>query len=355
MSYEAICALPASARVRQVSELMRDIGYAKATVSPFWHGDKALAAYSWQEPHDYRSHVGIYAELARHEEALRIYLRSNAGASYWDLLKLNDSIRAIRRRFKGRFHSDHGANRYFELPDHIQSPSESGCELAFLRFENAMSRASLYLATRGFPDQFRKTPLVDVLALYSPWTLSNNLLVPYIVASIEEYFRATFVALLEYSPRKVSVLKSARLNADQLVRMSEKKLTVEEAVAEGFSFQNLTSVSELFRGVIPDLDVHGTLRRPYRRRRLSLWESLTSLIDRRHDIIHGGEIRADFGDELLGRTIVDVQVAVDRVYRRICELSGWPEPYKTTYRRPTMHVNDTTPNQAMEPTAPGAA
>ena len=101
------------------------------------------------------------------------------------------------------------------------APWSLDVELAFQRFEMAMSLAELYLSSRRFPENFRKFPFDDFLAAHSPWVLSNNLLLPYLVSVLEDYFKSTFVALLKYSDRKEKILKSARLEADQLLRLSE--------------------------------------------------------------------------------------------------------------------------------------
>jgi len=102
------------------------------------------------------------------------------------------------------------------------------------------------------------------------------------------------------------------------------------------AFQNLRVVSEAFRSVVPELDIHGILRRPYRRRRISLWEALTELVENRHAFVHRGEVDVTFDDEVLATRIVDAQVAVDRVHRRLCQVSGWPAPEHRRYRRPVM-------------------
>ena len=212
MSHEAVCSLPTSAQPTAVFSCLSELGFTRVTATPFWNGERCLRSFSWFEHIDYKSHRGIYIEVARRDQALQMYLRSNISASYWDLLKLNKTIRALRRRFACGFRSDHGANRYFPLPDE-QSPSESGCSLAFERFEASVSRAELYLSNRRFPDQFRAFPFADLLATYSPWILSNNLLLPFLVSVLEDYFKSTFVALLKYSARKESVFKSARLGS----------------------------------------------------------------------------------------------------------------------------------------------
>ena len=338
MSYEAICTLPRATRPRSLIARLAELGYVKEKISPFWHGG-ALCALSWHETRDYRSHVGIYLEVVADQKGLGVYLRSNIDASYWDLRKLNETIRAVRRQFHGTFRSDHGPNRYFPLPDRIPSPSESGCELAFSRFESAVSRAELYLANCRFPDHFRRTPFADILSEYSPWVLSNNFFCHTWSRSSRITSDPRLSRCSKYSPRKEKVLKAARLNANQLARISAGEASVEEAVAEK-CFQNLKSVSDQLRDLVAKLDVHGLLRRPYRRRKTSLWESLTDLIERRHAFVHTGRVHADFSDELLGRGLMDAQVSVDRVYRRLCELSSWPAPYRKIYRLPPMQLSD---------------
>ena len=46
----------------------------------------------------------------------------------------------------------------------------------------------------------------------NPRLLPNNLLVPYVIAVWEEYFRATFAVVLKYSTQRRSVLKNAKLS-----------------------------------------------------------------------------------------------------------------------------------------------
>ena len=79
---------------------------------------------------------------------------------------------------------------------------------------------------------------------------------------------------------------------------------------------------------------------------MSLWDSLTDLIEQRHGLIHRSEIYVEFDDESLGRSIVDLQVVVDRVYRRLCQVESWPKPHKRVYRRPQMQFQNEVPEKA---------
>ena len=208
MSYEAVSIVQPHTSHRRIAEFLLSIGYARVPVVPFWYSESAHSAHSWYDARDYRSHVGVYAEIASPDDQLIVYLRSNIGASYWDLEKLNGTLRHIRKNFGGGFESDHGKNRYFPLPEERPVPEESGCEFAHLRFEAAITRATLHLSSRRFPDTFERFPF-DLLPTQSPWILSNNLLLPYIVSVLEDYFRSTYVALAKYSDRKTQDLQVA--------------------------------------------------------------------------------------------------------------------------------------------------
>lgn len=80
----------------------------------------------------------------------------------------------------------------------------------------------------------------------NPRLLSNNLLVPFIIAVWEEYYRATFTALLRYADKREVVLKKARLSLAQLEQIAAEK-QIERAIAECFSFQRPSVIGENFR------------------------------------------------------------------------------------------------------------
>lgn len=95
------------------------------------------------------------------------------------------------------------------------------------------------------------------------------------------------------------------------------------AISEQLSFQNLEQIASHFKSIHPRVDVAGVLRKPYRRRRRSLYESFTTLIKHRHDIIHRSETLTNFTDELAIAALEDLEVGITRVYTMIVRTLGW--------------------------------
>ncbi len=157
----------------------------------------------------------------------------------------------------------------------------------------------------------------------NPRLLSNNMVVPYVIAVWEEYFRATFTVCLRYSKQREAALKRAKLSHADLEKLVIGATQVDRAVAETFSFQRPTAITETFRLIDPKLDIGGVLRRPYRRRKQSLFDSLEALVEDRNRLVHTGEINVGLFDKHLQTVLRDLTEAVNRAYNHIAKHNGF--------------------------------
>jgi hypothetical protein len=177
---------------------------------------------------------------------------------------------------------------------------------------------------RDFPQEHLKhTGKLEFLDQMNPRLLSNNLLLPYLVSVLEDYFKSTFVALLQFSDRKEVFLRGARLSAEHLLKISSREFSVEAAIAETLPFQRLSAICQHFKSLEPNLDLAGALRKPYRRRKKSLLETLEEMVLRRHAFIHQGKLDTSFDDADIKRTLDDLEESVIRCYRRITDYYRW--------------------------------
>ena len=151
--------------------------------------------------------------------------------------------------------------------------------------------------------------------------------VPFLVSVIEDYFKWTYVALLQYSPKKTSVLKNARFSDDDWEAMSNKLLSAEETAARWMSFQDLQKISKHFKQLDRDLDIMGILKKPYRRRKESLYDGLQRIIEHRHLLIHRGTIFPPYLLEDIQKDLDIVEAAVKRVYDALLTRYRWDKTY----------------------------
>jgi hypothetical protein len=212
MSYTSESVLPRSAKLAQLEELITLLGYRKGE-----DGLKVpdrIGSYFWYDKEEFRSYAGVGLDIYRHSHGpIKVTTQSSAGRSYWDLTQQNRTIKLIRNLFGGHFITDAGINRCWRPNRRPPSPLASGCFIARSRFHSGLGRARIYLMSRKLegPIAQEKSSGLEFMDELNPRILSNNFLLPYVVALWEDYFRSTFAAALKYSRQRESALKRARL------------------------------------------------------------------------------------------------------------------------------------------------
>jgi hypothetical protein len=314
MSYESHSVCDPGIPLKKVKELVELLGYVPVD-DRIYKDEKG--AYMWFDTKDYQSWVGV--ELTLFKEAgkpVLVYTRSRAGRSFWDLSQQNKTLRLVRDLLGGTFTTDAGKNRYWHPDGPPPKPVASGCYLARWRFQNAMIKPRLYLSQRGLDQPNAKGEptghwFIDEM---NPRLFSNNLLMPYLIAVWEDFLKASFIAMLSYSPQREAALKRARLNQNQLEMIATGTSTIEVALAESLSFQRPSVIANNYKLIDPHFNLATQLRKPYRRRNKSLFEAIDDYVDLRNDFVHTGRMSAQLLDKEVAKAMDDFEVAVDRCY-----------------------------------------
>jgi hypothetical protein len=75
---------------------------------------------------------------------------------------------------------------------------------------------------------------------------------------------------------KVGYSNQFKITPIQLESISNGELTIEEG--DNLSFQRPKIIAENFKLINDSIDISGTLRKPYRKRKRSLYDSIDSII-----------------------------------------------------------------------------
>jgi hypothetical protein len=324
MSYTSTSFLRGSVTVAQAKEIIDLLGYKQAR-----DGIKVpsrVAGYFWHDETDYRSWSGVELDIYKTPKGpVKVTTRSTVARSYWDLIHQNKTLKLLRDLFGGHFETDAGRNRYWRPDEPPPPPISSGCYLARWRFHNNLGRAEGYLMNRKLEGPIARDSSsgFEFMDGMNPRLLSNNLLVPYMIAVWEEFFRATFAACLRYTKQREAALKRAKLSHADLEKLAIGTVQVERSVAEFFSFQRPSAIAETFKLLDPKLDLAAPLRKPYRRRRIPLYDSLEALVVQRNALVHAGDINLELFDKQLETTMRDLTEAVNRAYDYIAKHYGF--------------------------------
>ena len=314
--------LPTNVSIKDVSEFLELIKYMRIA-RPKSRDKNEIARYYFFEETDYKSWSGVSLSIYKKDENLTVFTHTPVGRSFFDLEHQNYTVRILKKFFGGTFITDEGKERYMQNIGKPPTPPQAGCHLAYHRFGINILKAYHYFDSRNFPnDQSEKTGILDIDEM-NPRLLSNNLLIPFLISILEDYFKSTYVVLLKYSDKKEGVIKNSRIPPNGLIKIASNTATVEETIAESLSFQNITSICQNFKNLDSKLEIAGILRKPYRKRKISLFESLEEFVGRRHKFIHQAEMDVSFQDSDVKKSLDDFEEAVTRSYKYICDYYGW--------------------------------
>lgn len=328
MGVDARNYLPPAVRRKDIEEFLLLLGYEKTPRDDIDKKIKATTFFYFNEK-DYKHVTGVYASVLPNEEGgLQVQTHTTIWRSKFDSDFHNFTIKQIWKRFGGTFDSDNGKRRYLTYNKPTREKAEGGCYLAFFRFQNNLTKAKILIEFRDFSNyQIIKPGIMPWFDDSNPMIISNNMIVPYLVSVMEDYFKWTFIALLKYSDKKTSILKNARFSDDDLTLVSDRLLNIEEAATRWMSFQDIKKICDHFHQLDKKIDISGVLRKPYRRRKESLYSGIERIVEHRHLLIHNSLISPIYTDDKVKKDIDIVEVAIKRVYDMLIANYKWNARY----------------------------
>lgn len=199
MGCDATSYLPSGVKEREVEEFLRGLGYEripKDVFTPFQYHHR---------PNRPELFEGTWAAITRDDKGVRVWTHTRIWRSRGDSDLHNATLRALKKRFGGGFHSDYGPNAYLHHPGAMRRDADGLCYRAFALFQANVTHVKLVadgMAVR-YPETYQG--IVNEF-IESPAITFNHLLLSVLVSTVEDYFRSTYVALLRYSPHKANAL-----------------------------------------------------------------------------------------------------------------------------------------------------
>ena len=296
---------PRRATRSELKAYLEALGFRKC--KHFWDWPQGTLNYSWFDERDFRSIDGVSADvypvssdeldITGNEWALHV--RNRYSASWHDVRMLNDVLRGARKRYGGTIKGDYGTNRYAPLWTDESTPISRGVSSIFQHVDQAIRAVKTALPDSSVPwlqmepEDAKMRDLIELARSVDPARVIYNGLVPFAVSMFEYFFSRVFRVLIAYDPYALAKRDSHKLPVDfaTLLRVSGGERTVEDVIAEAYTFQNLDHLSKAYRDWL-NIDVRKLM---YTKKRLGrkvsfLEHRLQDIIQYRHGIVHHFEL-----------------------------------------------------------------
>ncbi|MEO6561849.1 MAG: hypothetical protein ABIN99_02220 [Nitrosospira sp.] len=296
---------PQKASRLELKQYLEDLGFVRC--KHFWDWPRGTLNYSWFDTRDFRSIDGASADVypVSGEErditgnGWALHVRNLFSASWYDVKMLNDVLRGARQRFGGTIRGDYGTNRYAPLWDDKSTPISRGVSAIYQRVDQDLRAVKFALPETGMtapkvdPADLRVRDFIELTNSFDPSRVIYNGLVPFAVSMFEYFFSHVFRVLIAYDPHALEKRSShnTRIDFSTLLQVSDGERTVEDIIADAYTFQNLDQLNKAYRDWLK-IDVRKLL---FKKRRIGkkvsfLENRIHEIIQYRHGIVHHFEL-----------------------------------------------------------------
>lgn len=161
-----------------------------------------------------------------------------------------------------------------------------------------------------------------------PIVVSNNIQLPYLIGAWENYIKNVFLAIFKYGETESKLLKSEKLSSDDLLKIKNGACTLEECIVNKLSFQRPNTIIANFKMLDSQLDVNSIFRKPYKRRKTSLYTQIDNVIELRNKIVHDGFLDTDLTPKDVMRFMENITEVANRLYKLLGDRYNFTPNFK---------------------------
>ena len=317
---------PTRASKSALRKLLADLGFHRA--DRLWDWPTGSLHFAWFDHIDYKSFDGVEATIYPPSQEKQkelgvcswaLHTRTRAHASSADKTHQNHVIRVARRKFGGNFYNDwYGKNRYTKIHDDHRDARCRGIYLTHTWITEGLQQVRFALPEPTAVLERLVGTKLEPLSTLDPTRVLYNALVPFAISGCESFFRQCFVILLQYDSGVQSRLQEDRgkVTMQNAIRLASRERTVEQIVADRYSFQNLGSMHNAYKTWFA-IDTWAIFRKRKRvgRRIAFLDEQLQKILTTRHAVVHGFEVDRELRKEgieaVLDAILLSIEMFVD--------------------------------------------
>lgn len=244
---------PHNANKKELVSFVKSFGNIQQT-SHLWDWPEGSVHYWWFDEADYASVTGVEVTIypVPNEESIytdnkwAMHVRNTYSASWLDVNMLNTLLRKGRKKFGGDIIGDYGKNRYASLWNDTSTPMSRG-----LSWVRSLTDGNLDAIIYSLPKEIDLgvsdidvEEYLNIVRQHDPSRVIYNGLIPFLISTLEFYFRNIFVICLKYDP-------------DAQLKIANRGLTIKQ-ISDKISFQDLRNVNKVFKSWL-EIDIKMTL------------------------------------------------------------------------------------------------
>ena len=313
MGYDSSITLPKKTKLKEVKKFLHLLKYQELDKDYFFYNDN--------DSEEHFTGVTLTIEKDKSEN-LELYLRTTIWTTVADTEYTNLTLSEVSKRFGGYYRTENGKNKPYKFEGIERRNSEAGCFTVFMTFRNNMVKPNVFC--QHLEMELEKRPLSNDLWIvneHHPVSIGMNISIPFLISVFEEYFRSTFIVLLKWSDNKKEILKSLRINTEDLADVSSGISSIEKIASRNISFQNISSINSAFDKISKEIKFIHLLKSKDPEKKY--FEKINKLIEFRHQIIHNNSTNPFYDIKEFKNDLNLIFDICELFYDRLIEINNW--------------------------------
>lgn len=318
MGYDCANYLGKGTKLKDVQEFLILLGFEKINNNFFFFFErKSLVQLTGID-------VSIYIDKTKR---IVVYSHTTVSKGFYEHEVHNNTLRQLKKRFGGYFTTSNGKNRYLTFGGPLRKNEEAACFKAYFEFDNN-KRVTLYQfisllndSEEKFSKWYKNKKILPVIRLTHPPIIASNIGIPYLLSTLEEYLRVTYIALFSFSGFKKEILKKSKIQNEDLYSIANESSSVEEIISKNKSFQNIDAIDNNFKEIDRKICFKDLLKRTTPKSKYL--EKLQNLIFTRHALIHQAQLNYYYSVEDYERDVKIVTEIIKIFYDNLIKIYKW--------------------------------
>jgi hypothetical protein len=311
MGYDSSIILPEKTSLKEVKQFLKILKYQEI--------DKNFYFYNNNDSEEH--FTGIELDIYQTRPNIKLHIRTTIWTTIADTEYTNLTLKEVSKRFGGYFRTELGKNKSYKFEGVVRRGAEAGCYTVSKRFHNNMVQPNVFF--QHLESIEKDKPLTDmwIINKFHPTSIGMNITVPFLISVFEEYFRSTYIVLLKWSDKKKDILKSSKINSEDLADVADGTNSVEKVAARYISFLNLNSINSAFDKISKDIKFIHLLKSTNPEK--DYFNRVDRLIQFRHRIIHSNLTDPFYKVSDFKHDIELVSKVCELFYDKLIEIYDW--------------------------------
>ena len=299
--------------IKEISSILNGMGFE--IIKTKKSNKLYLEDYKFYLDDNYKYFEGVRFYIVKVDGKYYLGGRNSIYCSDYDLIMHNNVLKKISKRYNISFETDEGENKYFKIRRKPYYGLVNGLYFTYWKVYNQVQELRFFQSSIPMQTESEKNIQELFGACMQREIYGNNLCIIHLVTIMELYFKYTFITLLKVLYSEQYILSKFKINKYNRNLYNNGKISLYEAVANSYSFQNIKNICDNFKKINSGIDLENV----YKKMKGNYYKKLDNIFVQRHNNVHRLFGNENYKHNEFTKDAKIVEKSIEQCYIYLCK------------------------------------